>query len=327
MSGTDPKSKAGEEGPLVVIGGPTASGKSPLALALAEAFGGAIVNADSMQVYEELRIVTARPSPQDETRAPHHLYGFLPARERCSVGLWLGEAKRVAVAACEKGELPIVVGGTGFYLDALTRGISPIPDVPDEIRAEVQARCAGLGAEELHALAVDADPELARRLPPGDTQRLVRLIEVAEATGEPLSSWQRLPRRDAWGGPLLYLVVEPDRAHLYATCDARFDLMMAEGALDEVRALADLELASDLPAMRALGVPHLLRHLHGEASLEHAVMAAKTATRRYAKRQLTWFRHQAPMAKRLDTAAQAQQLVSARSQVERFLLTQKAPKA
>ena len=311
-----------------MIGGPTASGKSPLALALAEKLQGAVVNADSMQVYAELDVLTARPGADDMARAPHYLYGFLPAARRCSVGLWLAEAKRVAVESLGEGRVPLVVGGTGFYLDALTRGLSPIPDIPDEVRAEVARRTAGLAPDELHAMAMAADPAGARRLPAGDSQRLVRLIEVCEATGEPLSAWQDLPRQDGWTGPVLSLVVEPDRQALYAACDARFDAMMAMGALDEVHALADQDLAADLPAMRALGVPHLLAHLRGEKSLAAAISASKTATRRYAKRQLTWFRHQAPPGTvRLEACEPAICLDLAHAHAGQFLLTGKARKA
>ena len=318
---------AENQGPLIVIGGPTASGKSPLALSLAETLGGAIINADSMQVYAELKVLTARPTPQDEARVPHHLYGYLPAARRCSVGLWLGEARRTASTCLAAGEIPMVVGGTGFYLDALVNGLSPVPDVPGDVRAEVAKHTEGLAPAELHELAAAADLELARRLPAGDTQRLVRLIEVMEATGEPLSSWQKLPRQDGWTGPVLYLVLEPDRQSLYAACDMRFDTMIAGGALDEVCELAEQRLAPDLPVMRALGVPHLLAHLNGDESLAQAVTASKTATRRYAKRQLTWFRHQTPQAIRLNAAQPAERLNIARSHVSQFLLTVKGLKA
>jgi tRNA dimethylallyltransferase len=209
----------------------------------------------------------------------------------------------------------------------MIRGLSPIPDIPDDIRAGVAHRAKALAPAQLHAAAMACDPDLAGRLPPGDTQRLMRLIEVAEATGEPLSSWQNRPRQDGWKGPVLYLVVEPDRQCLYAACDARFDAMVAQGALDEVRGLADQGLGPDLPAMRALGVPHLLAHLRGEESLEQAITASKTATRRFAKRQLTWFRHQAPQAVRLTAARPADRLETARLQVSQFLLTGKGPKA
>ena len=284
---------AAVSGPLVVIGGPTASGKSPLALALAEEVGGEIINGDSMQVYDELRILTARPDPDDERRVPHHLYGFLPADRRCSVGIWLEAARHVARDCLARDRLPIVVGGTGFYLNTIIRGISPIPDVPEAVREGVVRQARNLSSDELHGLASSIDPELASRIPVGDTQRLMRLIEVHEATGQTLSFWQRQPRQDAWAGPVLYLVVNPQRAELYAVCDARFDAMMAAGALDEVRAFTALGLPRDRPAMRALGVPHLIAHLNGETDLVEAVQLAKAATRHYAKRQVTWFRHQA----------------------------------
>ena len=310
-----------------MIGGPTASGKSSLAFALAREFGGAIINADSMQVYAELRILTARPSPEDERRVPHYLYGTVPAVRRYSVGLWLETARRTARDCLAAGGPVLVVGGTGFYLDALIRGLSPIPDVPDAIRADVLERTRELDPGRLHDLAMTADADLAKILPEGDTQRLVRLIEVFEATGEPLSAWQRRPRRDGWPGPVLFLVLEPDRQDLYAACNARFDAMLAAGALDEVRMLAEKDLNPELPAMRALGVPHLLAHVRGDKSLEDAITASKTATRRFAKRQMTWFRHQAPDSRRLTEVDPAKRLESSRSHIARFLLTEKGPKA
>lgn len=325
MADSSSNERSGE--PLVVIGGPTASGKSPLALDLAETVGGEIINGDSMQVYDELRLLTARPGPDDERRVPHHLYGFMSVAERCSVALWADKARRVTRECLARGNVPIVVGGTGLYLATLIRGLSPIPDVPSSVRADIMTRVAGLAAEDLHDLARTVDPDLAQRIPIGDTQRLIRLLEVHEATGEPLSAWQQQPRQNAWPGPVLYLVLRPERTVLYQACDDRFDAMMAAGALDEVAGLADRDLRPDLPAMRALGVPSLMAYLRGETGLDEAVQTAKTATRRYAKRQLTWFRHQAGDAVGLEELDAAKRLACARAHISGFLLTAKGPKA
>ena len=311
----------------MVIGGPTASGKSPLALDLAEAVGGEIINGDSMQVYDELRLLTARPGPDDERWVPHHLYGFMSVSERCSVATWADAARAVIKDCVARDSVPMIVGGSGLYLATIIHGLSPIPDVPPAVRDGVTDRVRDLSSQELHDLAATVDPDLARRIPVGDTQRLIRLLEVHEATGEPLSAWQQQPREHAWPGPVLYLVLSPERAALYRACDDRFDAMMAAGALDEVAGLAALGLSPDLPAMRALGVPHLMAHLRGEMALEDAVQAAKTATRRYAKRQSTWFRHQAGNAVALEDLDAAQRLACARAHITRFLLTAKGPKA
>ena len=311
----------------MVIGGPTASGKSPLALDLAEAFGGEIINGDSMQVYEELRLLTARPGPDDEARVPHHLYGFMSVAERCSVAVWADAARRVVHDCLTRGSVPVIVGGTGLYLGTFIHGLSPIPDVPAAVRADVIERVRDLSAEGFHELAETVDPELARRIPVGDTQRLIRLLEVQEATGEPLSAWQQQPRQNAWPGPVLYLVARPDRDALYQACNDRFESMIEAGVLDEVANLAKLGLPDDLPAMRALGVPPLMAHLRGEMPLDDAIQAAKTVTRRYAKRQLTWFRHQAGEAIALDDSDPAQRLACARAHMSGFLLTAKGPKA
>ncbi|MEM7120901.1 MAG: tRNA (adenosine(37)-N6)-dimethylallyltransferase MiaA [Pseudomonadota bacterium] len=325
MADSNPNERSGE--PLVVIGGPTASGKSPLAMDLAEMVGGEIINGDSMQVYDELRLLTARPGPDDERRVPHHLYGFMSVTERCSVALWADAARRVVTDCLTRGSVPIIVGGTGLYLATFMRGLSPIPDVPASVRSDVMARVDGFTAQELHDLARAVDPDLAQRIPVGDAQRLIRLLEVHEATGEPLSAWQQQPRRNAWPGPVLFLVLRPDRAVLYQACNERFDAMMAAGALQEVAALTDRDLSPDLPAMRALGVPPLLAHIRGEMAVDEAVQTAKTATRRYAKRQLTWFRHQAGDAIVLDDQDAAERLACARAHISGFLLTAKGPKA
>lgn len=286
----------------ILIAGPTASGKSALALALAERLGGTVINADAMQVYRELRVLTARPDADDERRAPHRLYGHVPGAEAYSAARYAAEARAAIAAAEEAGSLPIVVGGTGLYFKALTEGLSPIPPIPDEIRARWRA-CAGEeGAAALHAILAERDPEMAARLRPTDPQRLVRALEVLEATGTSLARWQEEP-----GEPVVRVedgravVVAPERDVLRQRIDARFDRMMAHGAVEEVRALLQLALSPELPVMRALGVGPLARLIAGEASPAEAGEAAKAETRQYAKRQLTWLRRNMNAWKLVDT--------------------------
>lgn len=275
----------------VLIAGPTAAGKSAVALALAERLAGVVVNADSMQVYSELRVLTARPSAEDEVRAPHRLYGHVPAREAYSAGRFVAEAEAEIAAAHQTGRIPIIVGGTGLYFKALLEGLSPIPTVPEDVRAHWRAEAARLGAAELHRLLAGRDPEMAVRLHPTDSQRITRALEVLEATGRSLSYWQSLP-----GVPVLpeaatvRLVLQPEREHLYRRCDARLDAMMAAGALAEVATLAELRLDPGLPVMRAVGVGPLLAYLAGRTTLDAALAQAKLDTRHYVKRQLTWLR-------------------------------------
>ena len=289
----------------MIVAGPTASGKSALALALAEALGGTVINADSMQVYRELRILTARPTPAEEARAPHRLYGVLPAAQLCSAGRWRALALAAVREAQAAGRLPIVAGGTGLYLRALMQGIAPVPDIAPAVRAAAAAEHARLGGEEFRRRLAARDPEGAARIRPSDRQRLIRAWEVIVATGRPLSAWQAMREADPENGlrdglRFLPLLLMPPRGALYAACDARLLRMIEAGALDEVAALDRLGLDPALPAMKALGVPELRRHLAGETPLAAAVAAAQQATRNYAKRQLTWFRHQLPEARRWD---------------------------
>jgi tRNA dimethylallyltransferase len=279
----------------VLIAGSTASGKSALALRLAEDLGGTIVNADSMQVYRDLRIITARPTPQDEARVPHLLYGHVDAVESYSVGRWCVDAGAALAAVERAGRLPIVVGGTGLYFKALTRGLAAVPPIPAAIRSAVRARLKVEGVAPLYAELRDRDPAAAGRLMPGDRARISRALEVVLATGRPLAQWQAdgmKPALDPDRAVKIFLDV--DRTELYRRIDARFDAMLAAGALEEVRALGRRGLDAALPAMKAHGVPRLLRHLAGETDLATAVAEAKRDTRRYTKRQATWFRHQLP---------------------------------
>ena len=275
----------------ILIAGPTASGKSELALALAQRLGGTVINADSMQVYRELRILTARPTPEDEARVPHALYGFVSGAEGYSAGRYAADAAKAIGEARAAGWVPIVVGGTGLYFKALLEGLSPIPAADPEVRAFWRVEAARRPARELHALLTVRDPEMAGRLMPTDTQRIVRALEILESTGRSLADWQREPGRPVLAEPeTVRLLLLPERAGHGALIDARFDAMLAAGVLEEVRALLAQGLSSELPIMRAHGVPALARHLQGALSLEGAVAAAKSHTRQYAKRQLTWLR-------------------------------------
>ncbi len=284
--------KAQPDRPLIIVAGPTASGKSALALSIAETFGGTVINADSMQVYRELAVLTARPGPDPAAGAPHRLYGVLAGEEICSAGRWREMALAEIARAWEAGGLPVVAGGTGLYMRALEQGLSPIPEVPLAVRAAARARHAKMGGDAFHAALAERDRETARRLHPGDSQRLIRAWEVLEATGRPLADWHRAGAGDGLACRRLRLVLAPPRTALYATCDRRFLGMMAAGALDEVRRLLALGLDPSLPVMKALGVAPLADHLAGKISLDEAVAAAQQATRRYAKRQLTWMRTQ-----------------------------------
>jgi len=277
---------------VVVIGGPTASGKSALAVSLAEELGGTVINADSMQVYRELEIVTARPGAEDLARAPHRLYGFLGAAEVCSAALWRTHALEEIHAAAAEGRVPILCGGTGLYLRALTHGLSEMPEVSPEARAEARALHARIGGAELRRLLAEGDPVLAARLHDGDSQRLIRAWEVLQDTGRPLSEWQEQPARAPEGMTFFTVTVLPERATLYRRCDLRFENMLEEGAVEEVRALMALNLDPALPAMKALGVPQIIDFLRENISREECVRLAQRDTRRYAKRQMTWFRNQ-----------------------------------
>ena len=276
--------------PLVVIAGPTASGKSALALRLAEAANGVVINADASQVYADLRVLTARPSTAEEARAPHRLYGVIDGADACSAAAWADMARAEVAAAHAGGRLPILVGGTGLYLRTLIEGIAPVPPVPDAIRDEVRA----MAPADLHAALGRADPAGAARLNPADRQRVARALEVVRATGRTLAAWQAEPPAGgiAAEATLHAYVVEVERETLYARCDARFAAMLEAGAIDEVSALLARELPSDRPMMKALGVPPLARHLSGEITLAEATDAAQRDTRHYAKRQTTWFRNQ-----------------------------------
>jgi tRNA dimethylallyltransferase len=283
-----------------LIAGPTASGKSALALRLAQAAGAEIVNADSMQLYAGLRVLTAAPSLEDEARVPHHLYGVADAAEAWSVGRWLRAANAVLAEIEGRGRPAVVVGGTGLYFRALTRGLAETPDIPPEARAAADDLWTRDGEAAVRAALKAGDPEGEARIERGDRQRLVRALSVVTATGRPLGAWQADTSPLLAPGAWRSLVVEPDRAILYARCDARLESMLAEGALEEVRALIARDLDPALPAMKALGVREFAAPLQGRLSLQDALAAAQQSTRNYAKRQLTWFRNQTPDWPRVD---------------------------
>jgi tRNA dimethylallyltransferase len=252
---------------------------------------GAVINADSMQVYRELAILAARPSQADMDRVLHRLYGIISARDAYSVGSWLQDAARAIAEAGGKGSVPILVGGTGLYFKALLEGLAPVPDIPPEVRAHWRAQAELLGTGELHRELVARDPAMAARVRPSDTQRVVRALEVIDATGVSLAEWQGANAPPVFDpDTVLKFVIAPEREPLYAAIDARFDRMIELGALEEVRALLALGLDDGLPAMRAHGVRELRGYLAGATSFEDAVAKAKTETRRYAKRQMTWLR-------------------------------------
>lgn len=279
----------------LLIMGPTASGKSALALALAERIGGEIVNADSMQVYRDFRILTARPSPEEEeARAPHHLYGHVDAADLYSTGRWLTDALAAIAPILARGATPILVGGTGLYFKALTQGLADIPAADPHIRAALRGRVAREGAPALHAELARVDARTASRIEPNDAPRILRALEVYETAGESISSLQANTTpalaRETWVG----IAIAPERESLYAAIDARLDAMLQQGALDEVRAFACRNLDPALPAMKAHGAPTLMAHLRGEMSLAGAAEIAKRDTRRYAKRQFTWIAGQMP---------------------------------
>ena len=275
----------------ILIAGPTASGKSALALQLARRYGGVVINADSMQVYRELRILTARPSTDEENTAPHRLYGHVSSTIAYSVARWLDDVAVALGEAEREGARPIVVGGTGLYFKALTEGLSPVPPIPAEVRGRWRETAQSAGPGEMHRMLEALDREMAARLEPGDIQRIIRALEVIDATGRSLAAWQTMP-----GCPLVEassserILVNLPREELHRRCDKRFDLMMAAGALDELRGLVALSLPRDAPAMRALGVAPLAAHLAGLTSLDDAVARAKAETRQYVKRQETWAR-------------------------------------
>lgn len=277
---------------ITLIAGPTASGKSRLAMQRARETGAVIINADSQQLYADLRVLSARPSAEDEAEVPHRLYGVADAADAWSVGRWRRAVMDLLAELAAEGRPALLVGGTGLYFNALTKGLADIPPVPADIRDAVQAEFDAEGEAVFRRRLAEVDPAAEGAIFPADRQRLVRAFSVHRASGRALSDWKADTRPLLAPGSYDALVVEPERERLYASCDARVDMMMAQGALDEVRALVARDLPPELPAMKAVGVRELADHLAGDLSLDDAVAAVKQATRNYAKRQLTWFRNQ-----------------------------------
>jgi len=296
----------------ILIAGPTASGKSGLALQLAERLGGTVINTDSMQVYGDLRVITARPTVEEEARVPHLLYGHVDGAENYSVGRWLADARSALEEAAARRLVPIFAGGTGLYFKTLTSGLAAVPPVDADIRVDVRARLDTHGPAVLHAELARHDPAAAERLSPNDRVRIARALEVVLSTGRPLVDWhqQGLPSL-LDPARVVRVFLAPDRAELYRRIDGRFSVMLEAGALDEVRAFAARKLDPLLPAMKAHGVPWLIRHLAGELSLEEAADKARADTRHYAKRQFTWFRHQLVDWPQLEPDAALENVLSA----------------
>ena len=305
-----------------MIGGPTASSKSALAADAAERLGGVVVNADSMQLYRDLPILTSWPDEALRARAPHQLYGVLDGAERCSAGRWRSMALAEIQRIHGDGALPILVGGTGLYLRALLDGLAPVPAIPETVREAVRTLFEREGSVGLHARLAARDPEAAGRLEPGDRQRVMRAYEVIESTGRSLLSWQA-ERHDRYTGRAAVLVLEPPRDALYDACNTRFERMMAAGALDEAALLLARGLNPALPIMKAVGVRALLDHLSGVTELERAVELGRQATRRYAKRQTTWFRTQMPDQARMPDRYRPESKRESLTLIERLLLTGK----
>jgi len=288
--------------PAILIHGPTASGKTALAIEVARKLGGEVINADSMQVYRDLQVISARPTEEEMDGVPHHLFGYVDAAARYSTGEWLEAARGVLKKLQRQNKHAVIVGGTGLYLLALTQGLSDIPPVPDDIRAEVKQISDTEGADGLRARLAPHDPDLAERLGTGDKQRLARAYEVWLATGRPLSDFQteRQPpvlKDGEWVGYAL----TPPRAALYKKIDRRFEGMLMQGAMAEAKALVARDLDPELPAMKAHGMPWLAAFVRGEISAEEAAENAKRDTRRYAKRQFTWIGRQFPFWPRIPS--------------------------
>jgi tRNA dimethylallyltransferase len=279
--------------PILVVAGPTASGKSALGIAIAEKVNGTVINADSMQVYRDLRVLTARPIEDEMRQVPHRLYGVLDGAVHGTAAVWVDLARQAIAETVAEGRVPILLGGTGMYLRSLFEGLAEIPPIPAEIRAAARARLETDGAPGMHAALAEADPDTAAALKPGDSQRLVRAWEVLQATGRGLAAWQAVPANPGLPNPVFRLLLAPPRDRLYARIDRRFEGMIAVGALDEARAvLARTDIPADAPMRKAHGLPELIQYLKGEISLDEAIRVGQLNTRHYAKRQTTWFRHQ-----------------------------------
>jgi tRNA dimethylallyltransferase len=298
---------------VLILAGPTASGKTALSVHAASRLRGEIVNADSMQLYKGLALISAQPSDVEKAQAPHHLFAGLDPAQRCSVGQWARMALDLIADIKARGRVPILVGGTGLYFKALLEGLAPVPDIPDPVSAQVQALFESGGLKALRAEAEAVDPVASARIEAGDRQRLMRVIAVAWAVGKPLSQLQADTHPLIDPQSVLGVIISPDRQTLYARIEKRFERMVKDGALDEAKFMIDRNLADDLPAMKAVGLPPLMAHLAGELTLDEAIDNAKRDSRRYAKRQFTWFSNQHgnwPRISALDPAAQQVELAA-----------------
>ncbi len=307
----------GSKPDILFLAGPTASGKSALSLHASRALDGEVINADSMQVYDGLGVITARPESHEMGGVLHHLFGVIDPSERCSVGRWTKLALEAISDVTGRGKRAILVGGTGLYFKALVDGLAPTPDVPEAVISEVNALYAGGGLDALREAAHALDPVGAARIEAGDRQRLMRLIAVARTSGRPLSEIQAETRPLIEPDRAVGVVIAPDRDGLYGRIEARFDQMVSHGALEEARAIAERRLAADLPAMKAVGLPPLIAHVQGRLDLDEAIALAKRDTRRYAKRQFTWFSNQHPDWVRVNSLDP----VTARAELDQILLT------
>lgn len=316
MAGTEPARH-----PVVVVAGPTASGKSGLAIEIAQAMDGVVINADSMQVYRDLCVLTARPSDAELARAPHRLFGVLDGADICSAGRWRALAEAEIRDAIGQGRLPILAGGSGLYLGAMLSGLSEVPPVAPEMVAAVQQRMDRDGPAAFHAALTEADPEMAARLRPSDRQRMVRAMSVLQATGRSLAHWQATVAPPPPDLVFHTLLLMPPRADLYARCDRRFTAMLKQGAMAEVEALLARRLAPSCPVMKAIGVAELAGAIAGDCSLEDAAAAAQQATRNYAKRQCTWFRHQIIAEEIIDAQFLESRMQENFSKIRHFVLT------
>ena len=306
---------------LLVIAGPTASGKSGLAVKIAESFAGVVINADSMQVYGQVPILTAQPSAEAQRLAPHRLYGVIPPEQVCSAGRWRGLAAEQCEAAWLTGRLPLLVGGSGLYIRSLLQGLSPIPDIPQEVRDETRALFLELGNELFHQRLAARDPLTAAKLDPSNSQRLMRAWEVLTATGKSLAAWQAEPRQGAVAAEHAVITLTPPRQQLYDSCDERLRMMLDNGALGEVAALLECKLDGALPVMKALGVADFAAYLQGDCDLAAALARAQQATRNYAKRQLTWFRYQIIPQMQINEKFSESMIDKIFSFIRQFLLT------
>ena len=280
-----------QENRCIVICGPTASGKSALAMKLANELNGEIINADSLQVYNELKILTSRPSINDTENIPHNLFGIRKMVEPCSVNIWIKLAKKSISQIIDRGRIPIACGGTGMYIHYLSKRLSKIPEIPNRVRLQARERLKVLGNENFSKELIKLDPLLGNKIPFGDSQRLTRAWEVMKATGQSLAAWNMEPDQ-ATGLDLYHVLLMPDREILYRTCDQRFLGFMDQGAVAEAETIKNMNLDPSLPAMKALGLSQIIKYLDGEMNFDDAIKQAQQKTRNYAKRQMTWFRNQ-----------------------------------